>query len=159
MFQCISPLSLIILKSLNYRPSAFCVTWYFSFASLLFLITLYPLPLWAGKRSQYSDWLWAGRSRDRIPVRSRFSAPVQTGPGAHPANCTIGTRSFPGVKSGRGMTLTSNPLLGPWSWKGRAIPLFPLWAVRPVQSLRACTGVHFTFFTFYALPLPENQCC
>jgi hypothetical protein len=28
---------------------------------------------------------------------ARFSAPVQTGPGAHPASCTMGTRSFPGV--------------------------------------------------------------
>ena len=27
----------------------------------------------------------------------------------------------------------------------RAIPLLPLWAVRPVQSLSACTRVHFTF--------------
>jgi hypothetical protein len=25
-----------------------------------------------------------------------FSAPVQTGPGAHPASCTMGTGSFPG---------------------------------------------------------------
>jgi hypothetical protein len=25
----------------------------------------------------------------------------------------------------------------------RAIPLLPLWAVRPVQSLSACTRVHF----------------
>jgi hypothetical protein len=24
---------------------------------------------------------------------------VQTGPGAHPASCTLGTRSFPGVKA------------------------------------------------------------
>jgi len=29
--------------------------------------------------------------------------------------------------------------------KGRAIPLLPLWTVRPVQSLSACTGVTFTF--------------
>ena len=29
---------------------------------------------------------------------ARFSAPVQTGPGAHPASCTMGTGSFPGVK-------------------------------------------------------------
>jgi hypothetical protein len=28
----------------------------------------------------------------------RFSAHVQTGPGAHPASCTMGTGSFPGVK-------------------------------------------------------------
>ena len=27
-----------------------------------------------------------------------FSAPVQTGPGAYPASCTVGTGSFPGVK-------------------------------------------------------------
>ena len=32
-----------------------------------------------------------------------------------------------------------------WSWKSRAIRLVPLWAVRPVQSLSACTRVHFTF--------------
>jgi len=77
---------------------------------------------------------------------SRFSASVQTGPGAHPASCTMGTGSFPGVKSGRGVTLTRHPLLVPWSRKGRAIPLLPLWVVRPVQSLSACTRVYFTFF-------------
>jgi len=32
----------------------------------------------------------------------------------------------------------------PWSRKSRAIPLLPLRAVWPVQSLRARTGVHFT---------------
>jgi hypothetical protein len=78
---------------------------------------------------------------------TRFSAPVQTGPGAHPAFCTMDTGSLPGLKSGRGVTLTPHPLLVPWSWKGRAIPLLPLWAVRSVQSLSACTRVHF-FFTF-----------
>ena len=26
---------------------------------------------------------------------ARFSVPVQTGPGAHPASCTVGTGSFP----------------------------------------------------------------
>ena len=89
---------------------------------------------------------------DRIPVQARFSAPVQTGPGAHPASCTMGTGSFPGVKSGRGVTLTPHPLLVSWSRKSRAIPLLPLWAVRPVQSLSACIRVHFTF-TF---TLPYN---
>ena len=35
---------------------------------------------------------------------TRFSAPVQTGPGAHPASYTMGTGSFPGVKRpGRGV--------------------------------------------------------
>jgi hypothetical protein len=41
----------------------------------------------------------AGRSGDRIPVGTRFSAPIQTGSGAHPASCTVGTGSFPGVKA------------------------------------------------------------
>jgi len=76
---------------------------------------------------------------------ARFSAPVQTGPGAHPASCTVGTGSFPGVKSSQGMTLTTYPLLVPWSRNGRAIPLLPLWAVWPVHSLSACTKLHFTF--------------
>jgi len=31
-------------------------------------------------------------------VRKRLAAPVQTGPGAHPASCAMGTGSFPGVK-------------------------------------------------------------
>jgi len=44
---------------------------------------------------------------------ARFSVPVQTGPGAHPVSCTIGTGSFPGVKSGRGVTLNPHTLLLP----------------------------------------------
>ena len=36
-------------------------------------------------------------------------------------------------------------LLVPWSRKSRAIPLLPIWAGRPVQSLSACTTVTFTF--------------
>jgi hypothetical protein len=50
---------------------------------------------------------------------------AQTGPGAHPASCTMGTGSFLGVKCGRGATLTTHPLLAPRSWKNRAIPLPP----------------------------------
>jgi hypothetical protein len=34
--------------------------------------------------------------RGSIPVGARFPAPVQYGPGAHPASCTVGTRSFRG---------------------------------------------------------------
>ena len=99
-----------------------------------------------GSSVSIANWLWTGRSGDRIPVGTRFSAIVQTAPGAHPASCTMGTGSFRGVKSGRGVTLTPNPLLVPWSWKSRAIPLLPLWAVRPVQSLSACTRVHFMLY-------------
>ena len=76
---------------------------------------------------------------------ARFSAPVQTDPGAHPASYTMGTGSFPGVKSSQAVMLTLHPLLVPWSRKGRAIPLLPLWAVRPLQSHSACTRMQFTF--------------
>jgi hypothetical protein len=105
--------------------------------------------------SWYSEWLRVGRSGDRIPVEVRFSAPVQTGPGAHLASCTMGTGSFPGVKSGRGVTLTPHPLLVLWSWKSRAIPLLPLWAVRPVHSISACTRVHFTLLNIFSRLLSE----
>ena len=98
-----------------------------------------------GWLSRYNDCLRVGRSGDRIPVGARFSAPVQTSPGARPAFCTIGIESFQGVKSGRDVTLTPHPLLVPWSKKSRAIPLLSLWAVQPVQSLSACTRAHFTF--------------
>jgi hypothetical protein len=46
-------------------------------------------------------------------VEVRFSALVQTGPGAHPVSCTMGTGCFPGLESGRGVTLTLHPLLVP----------------------------------------------
>jgi len=42
----------------------------------------------------------------------RFSAPLQTGPEAHPASCTMYTGFFPGVKRpGRGVD--HPPLLAP----------------------------------------------
>ena len=66
--------------------------------------------------------------RNRIPVGTRFSAPVQTGTGAHPASCKMGTGSFPGVKCGRGVLLTTHHLPVPRSWNSRAIPLPTLWA-------------------------------
>jgi len=69
-----------------------------------------------------------------------------------------GYRVFPGVKSGWGMTLTPHPLLMPWSRKNRAIPLLPLWGVRPVQSLSACTTVHCTF-TYTSTPPIDRTAC
>jgi len=84
--------------------------------------------LWARYLSRYSDWLRAGRSGIESQWGRDFP-PVQTGPGAHPASCTIGTGSFPGLKCSRGVLLTTHPLLVPRSWKSRAIPLPTLWAI------------------------------
>jgi hypothetical protein len=79
-----------------HQPSA-CTPWHVEQRSKLVCV-------------QIIAWLWAGRSRDRIPMGARFSAP-----GANPASCTVGTGSFPGVESGRGLTLTPHPLLVPRS--------------------------------------------
>ena len=68
--------------------------------------------------------------RGRFGMESRWGRdfpPVQTGPGAHPASCTMGTGSFRGVKCGRGVLLTTHPLLVSRSWRSRAIPLPTLW--------------------------------
>jgi len=71
--------------------------------------------------------LRAGRSG----IESRWGRDfplTQTCPGAHPISSTMGTGSFPGVKCGRGVLLTTHPLQVPRSWKSRAIPLPNLWA-------------------------------
>jgi len=95
--------------------------------------------------------------KQKIPVRARFYAPVQTGPGAHPASCTVGTRSFPGVKSGRGVTLTPHPLLVLWSRKSIAIPLLPygpFGLYRASVPVQGCTlAVLFTLLYRTSVPV------
>ena len=80
------------------------------------LVFMYSVYNYCGSGSSVgiATELQAGRYGDRVPMGRDFP-PVQTGPGAHPASCTMGTESFPVVKSGRGVTLTPHPLLVPWS--------------------------------------------
>ena len=80
---------------------------------------------WAGWLSRYSDWLRAGRSGDLIPVGNETFRTRPDRPWGPSSLLYNWYRIFPGGKSGRGVTLTPNPLLVPWSWKGRAIPLLP----------------------------------
>ena len=98
--------------------------------------------------------LRAGRSGDRIPVGRDFP-PVQTGPGTHLDSCTMGTGSFPGVKSGRAVLLTTHPLPVTRLWKSRAIPLPTLWATTgPVTGtlyLFFCTIDVYTPFILYLI--------
>ena len=73
--------------------------------------------LWSGPGSVVGIATGYGPDGPGIESRcgARFSAPVWVSPGAHLASCTMGTGSFWGVKSGRGVTLTPHPLLVPWS--------------------------------------------
>ena len=62
--------------------------------------------------------------------------PVQTCPEAHPASCTVGTWSFPGGLSGRGVVLTTRPLLAPrlkMSWSYMSAICLPAWACHEVN--------------------------
>jgi len=85
-----------------------------------------------------------GYGLDGPGIESRWRRdfpPVQTGPGARLASCAMGTGCFPAVNCGRGVLLTTNPILVPRSWKSRAIPLYP-----PSGPHRICKGI--------TLPLP-----
>jgi hypothetical protein len=54
---------------------------------------------------------------------ARFSAPIQTDPGVNPAFCKMGTGSFPGASSARGVALTTHSLLVPNSKKKKEYKL------------------------------------
>jgi len=79
-------------------------------------------------------------------------------PWGPPSFLCKGYRVFPGSKEWPGRDADPSPLLVPWSGKSRAIPILPLWAVRPVQSLSACTTVHFTF-TYTSTPPMDRTAC
>jgi len=51
--------------------------------------------------------------RGSNPVKGEIFRTCPDGLGAHPASCIMGIGSFPGVKSGRGVTLIPHPLLVP----------------------------------------------
>ena len=76
----------------------------------------------------------AGRSGDRIPVWATFSAPVKTGPGAHPASCTMGD----GDKAAG-------------AWRRPPAPLSRAGIKERVElyvlSSSACSGVNVLLFT------------
>ena len=114
--------------------------------------------IYSTQLSRYSDWLQAGRSREWIPVGQDFPT-IQTGPGAHPASCAMGTGSFPGVKYGRGVLVTTNPLLVPWSWKSRAIPLPTLWATSGPIMGTLCLYLLLAMFYSNALDHSYSQAC
>jgi len=72
---------------------------------------MYCIPYGSGSSVGIATGYGLEKVRGSNPGGARFSAPVQTGPGDHPASCKMDTGSFPGVKSGRGVTMTPHPLL------------------------------------------------
>jgi len=106
---------------------------------------------WVGRDSSVgiATELRAGKARGLNPGGVEIFRKCPDRPWVPPSLLCNGYRVFPGVKSGRGVKLTPHPLLVPWSRKGRAIPLFHLWSVRPVRSLSAYTRVTFTFTAGY----------
>jgi len=61
-------------------------------------------------------------------VLKKKKNPGGENPLVHQAPFKMGTRSFPEVKYDRGVLLTTQPLLVPWSWRSRSIPLPTIWA-------------------------------
>jgi len=86
-------------------------------------------------------------------VAARFLAPVQTGPGAHLACCTIVTGSLSWLYSGRGVALTTHPLSGA-EVKERVQPYF----YSPLHLLGIFKSEIYIFtFSFKFNPVSINQ--
>jgi hypothetical protein len=83
---------------------------------------------------------------DRIPVWTRFSAPVQTGPGFPPSSCTTGTVSFPGGKLQPGREADHSP-----TFQFRGHGTVELYLYPPSEPHRAYNGIILLFL----LPLPN----
>ena len=90
---------------------------------ILYYVTLCYTNIGPGSSVGIATELRAGRSWIEFRWERDFP-PVQTGPGAHPDSCKMGTLSFPGVKCGRGVLLTTHPLLVLRSLESGAI-LYP----------------------------------
>jgi len=78
----------------------------------------------------------------RSGIESRWErdfSPVQAGPGDHPASSTMGTRSFPGVKCGRGVLLPITP------FQCRGHGRVELYLYPPSGPHRACNGITLPF--------------
>jgi len=88
-----------------------------------------PLASLGARITRYSDSLRARRSGDRIPVEGEIFHTRPDRPWGPPSLLYNVYWVFPGVKGSRGVMPTTHPYLVPRSWKSRAIPLLPLWAL------------------------------
>jgi len=70
---------------------------------------------------------------------------------------------FPGCKERPGRGADPSPLIVPWSRKSIDMPLIPLWTVRPVQILSACTVELYLYspygpYGLYSRAIPLLPC-
>ena len=107
----------------------------------LYFIFIYLYYCGPGSSVCITTELQAGRSGIESRWYEIFRRPDR--PWGPPSLLHNGYRVFPGVKYGRAVLLTTHPLLVPWSWKSRAIPLPTLWATTwPV------TGTLYLFYLY-----------
>jgi len=91
--------------------------------------------VWAGYLSRYSDWLRGWKVRGSNPGGGDIFRTCPERPWIPPSLLYNGYRLFSGGKERPGRDADPSPILVPWSKKSSIIPLLPLLAVRPVQSL------------------------
>ena len=96
-----------------------------------------------GQLSRYGYLLQTEKSGDRIPVGTRFSAPVHTGFGADPASCMMSTGSFSGVKW-QGVALAIHPHVAPRLKKEQSYNCTP-----PLGHHGLLKGKIYFYFNFY----------
>jgi hypothetical protein len=97
-----------------------------------------------------TDWTNGVRSPSDENVFST-SLCVQTSSEAHPASCPMSTAApLPGVKRGRGVTLTTNPHLVPRSWMSRTYTYSHLVACMAVAGQLYCL-LRFTYKLWIAV--------
>ena len=95
------------ILQIMYSYCYICSVLFILFHCVLLCIVLCKCVLYYCHRRLPTGWTVLGSN----PGGARFSAPVQTGPEAHPASCTMGIGSFPELRCGRGVTLTPHPVL------------------------------------------------
>ena len=107
------------------------------------------MSLWARQLSRYSDWLRDGRSGNRIPVEGEIFRTCPDRPWGPHSLLYNGYRVFPGGKERPGRDADpSSPSSAVGNERVELYLYSPVWAVRPVQSLSACTRVTFTFYRY-----------
>ena len=107
----------------------------------------YIHPFWPGSVVAIAT----GYGLDGLGIESQWGEIFRTCPDrpwGPPSLLYNGYRVFPGCKERPGRDADPSALLVPLSRKSRVVPLLPLWAVRPLQNLSACTRVHFTFYLY-----------